>query len=185
MSADPQQSARVRRVATTRLPTRHADFVDPRLPRRADRATTTSCWPSATSRTPASGPPLVRLHSECLTGDALGSLRCDCGEQLDPAQAAVAAEGRGAVVYLRGHEGRGIGLSAKLRAYALQDDGLDTLDANLALGLPADAREYGAAVAMLDDLGVHADPAAVVQPGQGERAARHGHASRGADRAAA
>jgi 3,4-dihydroxy 2-butanone 4-phosphate synthase/GTP cyclohydrolase II len=97
---------------------------------------------------------LVRVHSECLTGDVVGSLRCDCGPQFDAALAAVAAEGRGVVLYLRGHEGRGVGLVAKLRAYALQEQGADTLDANLALGLPADARDYGAAARFLADLGV-------------------------------
>ncbi|WP_062444138.1 bifunctional 3,4-dihydroxy-2-butanone-4-phosphate synthase/GTP cyclohydrolase II [Herbidospora daliensis] len=97
---------------------------------------------------------LVRAHSECMTGDVLGSLRCDCGVQLDHAMAAIAAEGRGVVVYLRGHEGRGIGLLAKLRAYALQDDGHDTVDANLELGLPVDAREFSNAGQMLGDLGV-------------------------------
>jgi 3,4-dihydroxy 2-butanone 4-phosphate synthase/GTP cyclohydrolase II len=96
---------------------------------------------------------LVRVHSECLTGEALGSLKCDCGPQLDAAMAAVAAEG-GVIIYLRGHEGRGIGLLAKLQAYRLQEEGLDTLDANLALGLPADAREYAAAAAILEDLGL-------------------------------
>jgi GTP cyclohydrolase II len=97
---------------------------------------------------------LARLHSECLTGDALGSLRCDCGVQLRTALRAIASEGRGVLVYATGHEGRGIGLINKLRAYVLQDDGFDTLDANRHLGLPPDAREYGDAAACLATLGV-------------------------------
>ena len=98
---------------------------------------------------------LVRVHSECLTGEVFGSLKCECGPQLDAALAAIQREG-GVVVYMRGHEGRGIGLVGKLRAYRLQEDGLDTLDANVALGFPIDGRDYGAAVEILTDLGIRA-----------------------------
>lgn len=97
--------------------------------------------------------PIVRVHSECLTGDAFGSIRCDCGPQLDAAIARIVEEG-GAVVYLTGHEGRGIGILSKIKAYALQDSGRDTVDANTDLGLPVDRREYGAAAAILHDLGL-------------------------------
>jgi GTP cyclohydrolase II len=100
-----------------------------------------------------SGTPLVRIHSECLTGDAFGSLRCDCGPQLHASMKAVQKAGTGAIVYLR-QEGRGIGLFAKMQAYALQDEGYDTLDANLALGLPGDARRYDFAAEMLYSMGV-------------------------------
>ena len=141
----------VRRVAEAALPTRHGPFRAIAHRAGADGAESLSL---VAGDVRGGKDVLVRLHSECLSGDVLGSTRCDCGQQLDAALARVAAAGRGVVVYQRGHEGRGIGLVDKLRAYALQDDGADTVDANLALGLPADARDYGSASAVLADLGV-------------------------------
>lgn len=117
---------------------------------------------------------LTRLHSECLTGDAFGSQHCECGDQLAAALRAVVAEGAGVVVYLRGHEGRGIGLLAKLRAMALQAEGLDTVEANLALGLPVDSRDYGVAAGMLKDLGVRSVRLMSNNPRKREALVRHG-----------
>ncbi|MFF2215742.1 bifunctional 3,4-dihydroxy-2-butanone-4-phosphate synthase/GTP cyclohydrolase II [Streptomyces antibioticus] len=117
---------------------------------------------------------LVRLHSECLTGDIFASQRCDCGPQLDASLERIQSEGRGVVVYLRGHEGRGIGLLSKLRAYELQEQGHDTLDANLELGLPADARDYGAGARILADLGVRSVRLLTNNPEKSEALVRHG-----------
>ncbi|TFB52329.1 GTP cyclohydrolase II [Cryobacterium tagatosivorans] len=141
-------SPRVDFEVETTVPTTHGAF---QMRAYRDRMTGAD-HVAIVSGTPADGA-LVRVHSECLTGEAFGSLKCECGPQLDAALETIQREG-GVVVYLRGQEGRGIGLINKLRAYKLQEDGLDTLDANLALGLPGDSRDYGAATGILHQMGL-------------------------------
>ena len=142
--------ALVERVVSTRLPTVHGEFTAHGYRSGVDGSEHIALVHGDISE----GAPLVRVHSECLTGDVFGSKRCDCGPQLEAAQSAVVRAGAGVIVYVRGHEGRGIGLVDKLRAYAAQDAGADTVDANSELGLPVDARDYTHAAQVLRDLGL-------------------------------
>ena len=150
-STEPQAQNRIRFEAEAHLPTTHGDFTV----RGYYDVQTTADHVAIIAGNPTGENVLIRMHSECITGEAFGSLKCECGPQLEGAMDAIQADPNGGVViYLRGQEGRGIGLLNKLKAYALQEKGLDTVDANLALGLPSEAREYGAAVAILKDLGI-------------------------------
>jgi len=144
----PETSRVIFEVETT-IPTTHGSF---RFRAYRDRMTGAD-HVAVISGDPKNGT-LLRVHSECLTGEVFGSQKCECGPQLDAALDLIQKEG-GVVIYMRGHEGRGIGLINKLKAYRLQEEGLDTLDANTALGFPADGRDYGAATAILDDLGIN------------------------------
>ena len=144
-------------ITSAKLPTRHGEFDIHIFENEAgqEHVMLTVGLPTDTQHAPTDTPPipLVRIHSECLTGDAFSSLKCDCGPQLNAAMQAIQESGCGAILYLR-QEGRGIGLTNKIRAYALQDQGHDTLDANLILGLPADARTYDMCQPMLAHVGV-------------------------------
>ncbi|OJX65279.1 MAG: bifunctional 3,4-dihydroxy-2-butanone 4-phosphate synthase/GTP cyclohydrolase II [Micrococcales bacterium 73-13] len=166
--AEEVQRPRVSLRAEADMPTEHG-----LLRVRAYRDAVTGHDHVALIADPIPETPLVRVHSECLTGEAFGSLKCECGPQLDAAIQRIAAEG-GVVVYLRGHEGRGIGLVDKLRAYRLQEDGLDTVDANTALGLPADRRDFGGAAGILADLGATRVRLMTNNPDKVEQLTEHG-----------
>lgn len=146
-----RRTPEIRPIATAELPTNWGRFVCHAFQAPADGE---EHMAFVLGDVTAAEEVLVRVHSECLTGDVFGSWRCDCGAQLNAAMDAIAARGAGVLVYLRGHEGRGIGIGRKLQAYSLQDEGRDTVDANLELGLPVDNRGYGVGAAILAELGV-------------------------------
>ncbi|MEV6394088.1 GTP cyclohydrolase II [Streptomyces sp. NPDC051907] len=148
--SDSTRTTDVERVATVRLSTEHGEFLAVGY---LDRSRGDEQIALVYGDIEGDGA-LTRVHSECLTGDIFGSRHCECGDQLSAALGAIVSEGRGVLIYLQGHEGRGIGLLAKLQAMQLQAEGMDTVEANLALGLPADARDFRVAAEMLHDLGV-------------------------------
>ncbi|MET9208741.1 bifunctional 3,4-dihydroxy-2-butanone-4-phosphate synthase/GTP cyclohydrolase II [Streptomyces bacillaris] len=173
-SAEPT----VRREAETRLPTQFGDFTAYGYRSTVDGVEHVALVHGDVTENGGEDV-LVRIHSECLTGDIFQSQRCDCGPQLQASMRRITEEGRGVVVYLRGHEGRGIGLLSKLRAYELQERGVDTLDANLELGLPADARDYAAGAQILQDLGVRSLRLMTNNPEKTDAVLRHGLAVTG------